>query len=335
MPFFVVHIFPGCATLLLSAWAHMSTVQCTSTSQHYTSNFRLWLAFCIKQNINLTNIEHWHVVAFIQLLNQSRLSFNTILSYMSAIKHNLNKFGYSTSPFQHPLVLQMLKSCAHNIAAPITVKVIFDVPLMHSIIQTTLSLPNGPIYASLFLLSFHGFFRISNLVPPSAKSFSITKHLARGDIIFAPPGAHVVLKWSKTIQNRAGRIIQLSAVPGSPLCPIAALNRFLAVNPAHPNQPFFSTASLPQGTATQYSTRQVLKTVLQLLAINPSSASFHTFRHSGATLAFQLGVPLHHIQAHGTWQSDAIWTYLSTATTNVVPNAFAAHISTIPPSSHN
>ena len=54
----------------------------------------------------------------------------------------------------------------------------------------------------------------------------------------------------------------------------------------------------------------------------------HTFRHSGATLAFQLGVPLQDIQSHGTWASSAVWQYTSSATTSNVAHALHNNLST-------
>ena len=53
------------------------------------------------------------------------------------------------------------------------------------------------------------------------------------------------------------------------------------------------------------------------------SLTFHDFRRGGALWAFQNGVPLEHIMHHGTWKSDAIWTYLSSSFTAVSPVAFA------------
>ena len=57
---------------------------------------------------------------------------------------------------------------------------------------------------------------------------------------------------------------------------------------------------------------------------NPSHYSFHTFRHSGTTLAFPLGEPIDHIQAPGTWRSQAVWSYLNLDSTLAVSPAFSA-----------
>ena len=57
--------------------------------------------------------------------------------------------------------------------------------------------------------------------------------------------------------------------------------------------------------------RKHLKLVSQLLYL-PSPLTFHLFRKSSATWAFQHGVSLQHIMLHGTWTSDCIWRYVST-----------------------
>ena len=41
--------------------------------------------------------------------------------------------------------------------------------------------------------------------------------------------------------------------------------------------------------------------------------TFHTFRRAGAKWAFRQGVPLEHFMKHGTWKSDAVWSYLSSS----------------------
>ena len=43
--------------------------------------------------------------------------------------------------------------------------------------------------------------------------------------------------------------------------------------------------------------------------------TFHDLRASGATWAFQHGVPLQQIMHHGTWKSDAIWSYIQNVPT--------------------
>ena len=61
---------------------------------------------------------------------------------------------------------------------------------------------------------------------------------------------------------------------------------------------------------SQLQARQVLSEALTALGLNAKEYGFHTFRRSGASLAFNLSVPVQYIKAHGTWASDAVWAYL-------------------------
>lgn len=317
----------GDGPLVRSAWKHIQQSLSPSSIRHYTASFKLFLAYLFYNNVQLQNCNHRHLVAFLELLRASNLSFPTILNYMSAIKFWLYRANLHVDLVTHPLVGQMLKACARSATSTVAVKKVFHVELMVDIVQQAMQMPHGKAYAALFLLAFHGFFRISNLVPVSLINYNVQQHLSRGDVIFAPPGAHVLLKWSKTLQEKQGRLIQLSAIPHSPLCPVQALRNYIAANPAHPNHPFFTLSHSATPTITQSMARQALSQVLRALNLNPTSYSFHTFRHSGATLAFQLGVPMDHIQAHGTWRSQAVWSYLNSASTSVVASAFSTFLS--------
>ena len=60
----------------------------------------------------------------------------------------------------------------------------------------------------------------------------------------------------------------------------------------------------------QLQAQQVLAEALTVLGLNAKEYGFHTFRRSGASLAFNLCIPVQYIKAHGTWASDAVWAYL-------------------------
>ena len=65
--------------------------------------------------------------------------------------------------------------------------------------------------------------------------------------------------------------------------------------------------SLP---VTEYQVRAHLANIFNLLHIDKQLHSFHTFRRSGATLAYNLNVDIQKIQRHDTWSSDAVNTYI-------------------------
>ena len=168
-----------------------------------------------------------------------------------------------------------------------------------------------------------------NLAPHSVRAFDPSKHCLRQDLFFDPPGAHLLLKWTKTLQDhRAHHIIQLTSIDNHFLCPVRALKALLASRPLPPSSPLFANIYPPFTQIIDTHVREALTTVLHSLAIPLPGHGFHTFRRSGATLAFDNNVSLHNIMAHGLWRSSSVWSYLQNASVapSIIPSTFASII---------
>ena len=142
------------------------------------------------------------------------------------------------------------------------------------------------------------------MVPSSKLSFNPKIHLCRGDVIFDQNVVIVLVKWSKTLQNSdQGSYIIIPKLGSSPLCPVSASQTMAELFPAHENQPLFMNS---QGVITQNQVRTHLKSIMVRLNLDSALHSFHTFRRSGVTLAFNIGADINHIKRHGMWLSDAV-----------------------------
>ena len=87
----------------------------------------------------------------------------------------------------------------------------------------------------------------------------------------------------------------------------------IAKIPASDNDPLFLVPKVKGLVAlTDSVARKHLKDVCRLLQIQ-NQVTFRDFRRGGASWAFQNGVPLEQIMKHGTWRSDAVWSYLSSS----------------------
>ena len=142
--------------------------------------------------------------------------------------------------------------------------------------------------------------------------FDHTRQLARADYISTVDGSVLLIKWSKTLQNRKDiATIPIPSLGDSHLCTIVALNRMTWLYPVSDNEPLF-VIPRPQGLLplTDSVARKHLKDISHHLGLS-KTLTFHDFRRAGASWAFQNDVPLEHIMKHGTWRSDAIWSYLS------------------------
>ena len=205
----------------------------------------------------------------------------------------------------------LLKSIKNNIRCLPKLKGVFDIITLVAICQECDSHPFGYVYKFMFLLAFLAFFRLSNLVPPLSKDFDITKHLCRGDFICDESGATVLVKWSKTLQSLSQwTLVRVPLLSASPLCPVQAFQVNSSFIPASTNHSLFA---LPPhfSPPSQAKVRQFLAKILSELDLDPSIHTFHCFRRSAASFAFNNDIPLRSIKIHGTWTSDAVHRYIS------------------------
>ena len=123
--------------------------------------------------------------------------------------------------------------------------------------------------------------------------------------------------------------IQIPTLRGHPLSPVQALEDLYFAYRLPEQAPLFghpvkgSIVSL-----TQVQARLALASLCTSLGFPYKSLGFHAFRRSGVSYLYANRVPLPHLKHHGTWKSDAIYTYLSnSATAGVIPQAFQSLLS--------
>ena len=122
----------------------------------------------------------------------------------------------------------------------------------------------------------------------------------------------ITLKWSKTMQTRDKvHVITLPFLHPSPLCPVYALKRALSYYKPSPHEPLFQVKTTHgYRLVTESKLRKTLSKLNTKLGFKPHHFSFHTFRRSGATCAYNAHVPVQSIKSHGSWASDCVWSYI-------------------------
>jgi integrase len=219
-----------------------------------------------------------------------------------------------------------LSSLSKNYTPPVSIKPIFSPHQFIHLLHASVHLPFHVFYKISFILGFLGLLRISNVAAASRASFDPLRHLRRGDVSIAGNSIIVHLKWTKTLQRyRQSARIQLFSVPNSPACPLTAFMALQRTYPVLPTDPFLSYRVSGQlFIITQEHLRRVLKRLVLTLNF-PSQLTFHSFRRSGASLAFASGIPFQAIHAHGTWASDSLWAYIdASARDSTVPRFFSS-----------
>ena len=292
-------------------------------------HFRTFIAFLTFLNLPIVCSVH-NLLIFGEYLFTNNISHKVIKHYFSSISTCASYYKLQITHFSHPLVSRFLRSISINSQFSPSLKGIFDVKTLYLLSLSCDILPDPLLFRAIFLVSFYGFLRMSNIAPHSAQKFHPCTHFLRKDLIFGPPGAHLIMKWSKTLQSpKSYHIVQLPSISNPFLCPVSALKALLQSRPLPPTSPLFATIYHPHGQVIDTVVRDALKTVLKHRGFSPSAFPFHTFRRSGATFAFDHNVQLQNIMSHGTWRSSAVWSYIqqSSLSSSVVPLTFARHIS--------
>ena len=282
--------------------ARLNSAYATSTNKAYDSKFRIFIAFCCFASVDLHNPSVQFILAFMEFLTFNKVSHSRI-----------SNFSIDISCCQDNRIRIYKKSLLHYSPFNSNIKAIIDIPMLTSLVGQCDSIYMGTVFKAAFLTSFVSFLRISNLVPHSISSFDYMKQLARADVIFAPPGAHILIKWSKTLQFRNKiRIIKIPALGSSVICPVATLKAILKLYLGSPNSPLFQIKCYGQWIPlTDTRLRKCLSKIIFSLGWTHKNLTFHSLRRSGATWVFNSNIPLHHIQSHGTWTLEAVWSYIT------------------------
>ena len=103
--------------------------------------------------------------------------------------------------------------------------------------------------------------------------------MSRGDVFFATPGIHLLIKWSKTIQTRDTiRMLKISPLGSSPLCPLQAIKNLLLITPGTKNFPLFQVKNEAAQWVplTDSKVRCNFIQILTRLGLQHSGISLHT-----------------------------------------------------------
>ena len=319
------------SALAQAAWNRISMAYRPATRSAHTTHLKTYLSFVIVMDLPLQFTVH-STLSFLEYLHINNISHRVMLNYVSSLKALAKRYDWDQKPLSHQLVTSYLKSVARNSGFNPTARGIFSLPILSAISKACDLLSDPPLFRAAFLLAFFAFLRMSNIAPHSKALFSPIKHILRQDILFLDPGAHILLKWTKTLQDTsAHHFVQIPRLENPDLCPVQALKELMLTRPLPKHAPLFVHKFPPFHPVIDTTIRDALKTVLNYLNIPLQGHGFHSFRRSGATLAFDSNIQLQDIMAHGLWKSAAVWQYLQQASIapSIVPSTFA---SIIPPS---
>ena len=201
--------------------------------------FALFLSFLVAFGLSLPQISTLDVLACMEYLLQSGMSASNIANHLTAIRSMCIIYNCDTTSFRNNRIPLFIKAVKLNRPLQPKLHVVIDEVLLEAIVLACSSLHSPLMFKALYLLAFYSFLRLSNILPHSVSSFDSTRHLCVGDVIFADEYAIIMIKWSKTMQDRSKvASISIPALGSAIICPVSALTRMLHLQTS-PDDPLF------------------------------------------------------------------------------------------------
>lgn len=294
-----------------------------STVKHYNAGVSKLVTFAKAFKIpreDLLPIDPDHLYQFVLwagpripgsslLPSGSPIKSTTIRTYLSGIKawHLYHDYQY---PHQATPRIELMLTTAKKLdirekekvpKSPVLVKDLFS--LLESL--TDRSLEDMTAY-TVALIAFWGMARLGELL----KQTSAHDQVKVKDVIWDPLGEYVTIRIRAAKTAAVGEIQELHLrKQASILDPVAAVRRLINGTKASDDDPLFSyPVNDRRKTLTKSRCQTIFSRVWQSQA--ESRLTGHSFRVGGASLRWNLGVPLEDIVKIGRWKSKAYKLYL-------------------------
>ena len=236
---------------------------------------------------------------------------------ISAIRASLIMYDLNYLFLDHPRVRYFVKALKINRPLAVAKRNVMSLHTLKRLALLCDEIQFGFVFKPVFLIAFFGFLRISNLAPHSVRAFDPSRNMT-----FHSHSMQSAIKWSKTLQyHDKVHVITLPKLKHSPLCLVKALKAAIKVYKPTSSESLFQIPSAGVWHPLIDSRiRKVLSKLNVKLGLASNHYTFHSFRRSGATLAYNAHMPIQSIKHHGSWASDCVWTYIQQ------DNSHSAHI---------
>ena len=246
-----------------------------ATRSAHITHIRTYLSFITFMGLPVEPSIH-SLLAFLEYLYTNSISHKVILNYISSLKKTAQRYAWQTEVFLHRLISEYLRSISINSRFAPTCRDIFDISTLALISQTCDVLDDPILFRAIFLLAFFAFLRMSNSALHSRYKFDGNKHILRRYVIFAQPGAYILLKWTKTLQeSSAHHFIQIPSLSNTLLCPVLAIRKLMASRILTHSSPLFAHNLPPYLPVIDTTIRDVLRKVLAHIGIPSLGHGFH------------------------------------------------------------
>ena len=233
-------------------------------------------------------------------------------NFVSAIKAQFVIRGLNFRIWEHPNIKYFIKAVKINRPICVKRKNIMDSQTLGQLVKLCDFEHLGHIFKAVFLVIFFGFMCLPSIAPHSVASFDPSRHLVTGDVIFTKNFDKIIMKWSKTFQTRDKlHFITLPRLHTSILCPYRVLKSVMKTYRPVSQEAWFQYYSVGKWhPLTDTRIKKMLTKLNKKMGLHPHHYTFHSFRRSGGTFAYNVDIPLQDIKHHGSWASDCVWSYI-------------------------
>ena len=125
-----------------------------ATENQYNSMFRLFVAFAIFMNSDLTITTPLTIIAYLQFLDSIHISASAMANPLSAIKAEMALFGLSTACFQDQRIKYFQKSVTLHRPFKASLKKVIDIDTLQLIVWACDFTYMGQIFNALYTFLF-------------------------------------------------------------------------------------------------------------------------------------------------------------------------------------
>ena len=135
------------------------------TRRCYELLFRNIVGFCVCGAVNVSSPSLEDIMAYLEFIVENGVSANILANNLSALKAHFVMLGLKFSLFDHPRVKYFVKSVRINRPLCPIRRNIMSLETLAALSHQCMALVSPFTFRAIFLVSFFGFLRISNVAP--------------------------------------------------------------------------------------------------------------------------------------------------------------------------
>jgi len=271
--------------LIKSAQSFARDSKSDRTRTAYRTDWAIFEVWCESKKLSCYPASPETVALFLTDMAKKGRKVSTLRRYVVSISQGHKAQGIQEPPTKSHAVKEVLKGIRNQLGVRPNKKTAMTVDILWLMVKGIPRTRSGLRDRALLLLGFAGCFRRSEIVSLMAE-----------DVEFNTDGMTVLLRSSKTDQERAGLLKGIKYGGRSETCPVRALKAWMDVS------------GIRSGRLFELSDRSVARIVKRhalRIGLDPHSYGGHSLRRGFATEAARKGKSRRSIRKQGGWKEGS------------------------------